>query len=299
MEDEQKGTKRAEYGKQVLENLSLRLSNDFGKGFDPSNLWNMRKFYLTFPILDALRRELSWTHYRLLVRVEDSDARNFYLNECAEANWSTRQLERQAHSFYYERLLASKNKLPVREEADARAKELIVSPEDQIKDPYVLEFLGIREKAHLRENVLEQGLIDHLQSFLLELGRGFSFVARQMRISTETQHFYIDLVFYNYLLKCFVIIDLKTAKLTHQDIGQMDMYVRLFEDKMKQLGDNPTIGIILCTEKDETIVKYSVLEENKKLFASKYKLYLPSEKELKQELEREKYLLEIHGKKKQ
>ena len=299
MEDEQKGTKRAEYGKQVLENLSLRLSNDFGKGFDPSNLWNMRKFYLTFPILDALRRELSWTHYRLLVRVEDSDARNFYLNECAEANWSTRQLERQAHSFYYERLLASKNKLPVREEADARAKELIVSPEDQIKDPYVLEFLGIREKAHLRENVLEQGLIDHLQSFLLELGRGFSFVARQMRISTETQHFYIDLVFYNYLLKCFVIIDLKTAKLTHQDIGQMDMYVRLFEDKMKQLGDNPTIGIILCTEKDETIVKYSVLEENKKLFASKYKLYLPSEKELKQELEREKYLLEIQGKKKQ
>jgi len=198
VEDEQKGNKKAEYGKQVLENLSLRLSGDFGKGFDPSNLWNMRRFYLTFPILDALRRELSWTHYRLLVRVENNDARNFYLNECAKAHWSTRQLERQMNSFYYERLLASRNKLPVKREAELRAKELAVSPEEQIKDPYVLEFLGLQEAHSLKESRLEQALIGHLQKFLLELGRGFSFVARQMRISTETQHFYIDLIRQSY-----------------------------------------------------------------------------------------------------
>ncbi len=189
--------------------------------------------------------------------------------------------------------MASKNRLPVKREADERANQLKAVPEEQIKDPYVLEFLGLREMPHLRESQLEQALVDHLQKFLLELGRGFSFVARQMRISTETQHFYIDLVFYNYLLKCFVIIDLKTSKLTHQDIGQMDMYVRIFEDKMKQTGDNPTIGIILCTKKDETIVKYSVLKESKKLFASQYKLYLPSEKELKDEIEREKHILSL------
>jgi len=243
--------------------------------------------------LPAVRPELSWTHYRLLLKVEREKIRQFYLNECIQSNWSTRQLERQINSFYYERLLASKNKLPVKREADARAKELSVSPEEQIKDPYVLEFLGLKEIPSLKESQLEQALIDHLQKFILELGRGFSFVARQMRISTETQHFYIDLVFYNYLLKCFVIIDLKTGKLTHQDIGQLDMYVRLFEDKMRSKEDNPTIGIILCTGKDEIIVKYSVLKDNKKLFASKYKLYLPSEKELKDEIEKEKQILRL------
>lgn len=293
VEEEQKGKYRAQYGTKLLENLSRKLTNDFGKGFDPTNLWNMRKFYLTFPILDAVRQELRWTHYRFLLRVENENARNIYLAECAQAHWSTRQLERQINSFYYERLLASKNRLPVKREADERANQLKAAPEEQIKDPYVLEFLGLREMPHLRESQLEQALIDHLQKFLLELGRGFSFVARQMRISTETQHFYIDLVFYNYLLKCFVIIDLKTSKLTHQDIGQMDMYVRIFEDKIKQTGDNPTIGIILCTKKDETIVKYSVLKESKKLFASQYKLYLPSEKELKDEIEREKQILRL------
>lgn len=293
VEEEQKGKYRAQYGTKLLENLSRKLTNDFGKGFDPTNLWNMRKFYLTFPILDAVRQELRWTHYRFLLRVENENARNFYLAECAQAHWSTRQLERQINSFYYERLLASKNRLPVKREADERANQLKAAPEEQIKDPYVLEFLGLREMPHLRESQLEQALIDHLQKFLLELGRGFSFVARQMRISAETQHFYIDLVFYNYLLKCFVIIDLKTSKLTHQDIGQMDMYVRIFEDKIKQTGDNPTIGIILCTKKDETIVKYSVLKGSKKLFASQYKLYLPSEKELKDEIEREKQILRL------
>src|SRR4030042_2084681 len=293
VEEEQKGKYKAQYGTKLLENLSRKLTNDFGKGFDPTNLWNMRKFYLTFPILDALRQELRKAQYSLLLRVENESARKFYLDECAQARWSTRQLERQITSFYYERLLASKNRLPVKREADKRAKQLNVAPEEQIKDPYVLEFLGLQGMPHLRESQLEQALIDQLQKFLLELGRGFSFVARQMRISTETQHFYIDLVFYNYLLKCFVIIDLKTSKLTHQDIGQMDMYVRIFEDKIKQTGDNPTIGIILCTKKDETIVKYSVLKGSKKLFASQYKLYLPSEKELKDEIEREKHILRL------
>ena len=293
VEDEQKGKERASYGVKLLENLSLRLTKDFGAGFSSQSLWNMRQFYIYFPILSAVRRELSWTHYRLLLRVENKTARKFYLQECSQAHWSTRQLERQITSFYYERLLASKNKIPVKKEAEDRAKQFQSLPEDQIKDPYVLEFLGLQDKPDLRENKLEQALVDHLQKFLLELGRGFSFVARQKRISTETQHFFIDLVFYNYLLRCFVLIDLKTGKLTHQDIGQMDMYVRLFENKLKGKHDNPTIGIILCSEKDETIVKYSVLKDSKKLFASKYKLYLPSEKELGDEVERGKHLLSI------
>jgi predicted nuclease of restriction endonuclease-like (RecB) superfamily len=298
VEEEQKGKQRAEYGATIIEELSQKLTVEYGQGFNKTNLWYMKQFYLAFKNLHALRGELSWTHYRLLLKVEREKIRQFYLNECIQSNWSTRQLERQINTLYYERLLASKNKLPVKREANARAKKLAVSPEDQIKDPYVLEFLGLKEHPALKENELEHALIEKLQNFLLELGRGFSFVARQMRISTETQHFYIDLVFYNYLLKCFVIIDLKTTKLTHQDIGQMDMYVRMFEDKMKQPGDNPTIGIILCTEKDETVVKYSVLKDSKKLFASKYKLYLPSEKELRDEIEREKQILRLFFEKK-
>ncbi len=330
VEEEQRGKATAGYGEYLIKELAERLTKEFGKGFTETNLRYMRLFYLSFEIMNAersqslpdkihhalrdesvstqkgdavrhelpvVRPELSWTHYRLLLKVDRPDVRKFYLDECIASNWSTRQLERQINSFYYERLLASKNKLPVKREADARAKELAVSPEEQIKDPYVLEFIGLKENPLLKESHLEQALIGHLQKFLLELGRGFSFVARQMRISTETQHFYIDLVFYNYLLKCFVVVDLKTSKLTHQDIGQMDMYVRMFEDKMKQPGDNPTIGIILCTEKDATVVKYSVLKDSKKLFASKYKLYLPSEKELRDEIEREKYLLRLEDKK--
>src|SRR3989339_57304 len=265
VENEQSGNRKAAYGQEVLENLS-----------------------------EKLRQELNWTHYRLLLRVDNDKTRAFYLNECAEAHWSTRQLERQINSFYYERLLTSKKKTPLKKEASKTAQLLKIKPEDQIKDPFILEFLGLQENTGLKENQLEQALIDHLQKFLLELGRGFSFVARQQRVSTETQHFYIDLVFYNYLLKCFVLIDLKTEKLSHQDVGQMDMYVRLYEDKMKGKDDNPTIGIILCSEKDETIAKYSVLKDNKKLFASKYKLYLPSEKELQNELKKEKHLLKLN-----
>ena len=293
IEEEQRGKKRANYGVMLVRDLSIKLTKEFGKGFNERNIFYMKQFYIAFPKLNALRSELSWTHYRLLMRVENKKARDFYISECVKANWSTRQLERQVYSFYYERLLASKNKIPVKREADIRAKELAVLPEEQIKDPYVLEFLGLQESPSLKESRLEQALIDHLQKFLLELGRGFFFVARQKRISSETQHFYIDLVFYNHILKCFVLIDLKTGKLTPQDIGQMDMYVRLFEDKMKQPGDNPTIGIILCAEKDETIVKYSVLKDNKKLFASRYKLYLPTEQELISEVEHEKQILRL------
>ncbi len=293
VEEEQRGRHKASYGAYLLRNLSERLTKDFGGGFSEQSLRNMRQFYLTFPIRSTLWSELTWSHYKLLIRIENDRARKFYAEESIQANWSVRQLERQINSFYYERLLSSKNRLPVKQEAGRTARQLKAMPEDQIKDPYVLEFLGIQDNPHLRESQLEQALIGHLQKFLLELGRGFSFIARQQRISTETEHFYIDLVFYNYLLKCFVLIDLKTSKLAHRDIGQMDMYVRMYEDKMKGKDDNPTIGIILCTEKDETVVKYSVLKGSKKLFASKYKLYLPSEKELQEELEREKHILRL------
>lgn len=232
VEEEQRGKQKADYGEYLIQNLSKQLAKELGAGFTEQNLRNFRQFYLIFPdekIRYALRSELTWTHYRLIMRVESPVARKFYMNEAAEAHWSTRQLERQINSFYYERLLSSKNRLPVKQEADKRARQLKTMPEDQIKDPYVLEFLGIQDKPHLRESQLEQALISHLRKFLLELGRGFSFVARQQRISTETEHFYIDLVFYNYLLKCFVLIDLKTGKLAHRDIGQMDMYVRMYE----------------------------------------------------------------------
>lgn len=293
VEEEQHGKKKAAYGAYLLRDLSQKLIEDFGRGFSEQSLRNMRQFYLLFPIRSTLWSELTWSHYKLLIRIENKKAIDFYGNEAVKSNWSVRALERQIYSHYYERLLASRDKLPVRKEASQKTKILKDKPEDFIKDPYVLEFLKLPEKPDLRERRLEQALIDHLQTFLLELGRGFFFVARQQRISTETQHFYIDLVFYNYLLKCFVLIDLKTGKLTHQDIGQMDMYVRLYEDKMKGKDDNPTIGIILCAEKDDTTVKYSVLKDNKKLFASKYKLYLPSEQELKDELEREKQILRL------
>jgi predicted nuclease of restriction endonuclease-like (RecB) superfamily len=294
VEEEQQGRERAEYGKYLIRGLSIRLQKEFGKGFTESGLWYFRQFYLAYPadpeqrILDALRRELSWTHYRLLLRVEKPEARAWYMKEAADQNWSTRALERQIHSLYYERLLMSRDKTPVVDEMREKTAPHAPRPEDFIKDPYVLEFLGIPDSHKFRESELEEAIIGELQAFLLELGKGFSFVARQKRISTETKDFFVDLVFYNYLLKCFVLVDLKTGELTHQDIGQMDMYVRLYEDKVKGLDDNPTIGIILCTEKDRTIVKYSVLEENRRLFAAKYQLYLPTEEELQNELERER-----------
>ena len=236
---------------------------------------------------------MSWTHYKALLRVEKPEACVWYMNEAADQNWAARALERQINSFYYDRLLMSKDKKTVQLEAEQKISALQTKPEDLMKNPYVLEFLNIKDRSHYRETELEQAIIENIQEFLLELGKGFAFVAPQKRISTETKEFYIDLVFYNYHLKCFVLIDLKTGELTHQDIGQMDMYVRMFDDLERGKDDNPTVGLILCTDKDRAIVKYSVLNENKQLFASKYMLYLPSEEELARELEREKRLFEI------
>jgi predicted nuclease of restriction endonuclease-like (RecB) superfamily len=255
--------------------------------------WFMRQFHMTFPILDALRRELTWTHYRLLLRIEKPETREFYMKEAVENRWSTRQLERQINSFYFERLLSSKDKRSVRKEAESGSKRY--EPRDVVKDPYVLEFLDMRENRRYLESELEQALIDKLEDFLLELGKGFSFVSRQKRITAEGEHFYIDLVFYNFHLKCFLLIDLKVGKLTHQDIGQMDFYVRYYEENERAESDNPTIGLILCSEKNEAIVKYSVLKESRQLFASRYKLYMPSETELRRELESNRAMIEEYS----
>ncbi|MBS1512013.1 MAG: DUF1016 family protein [Bacteroidetes bacterium] len=310
--EEQSGNKRAGYGDYLLNTLAEKLTEDFGKGFDERELRKFRQFYLLFSIRDAvrpeltqsvkkkksgknknkhsqaaLRAELSWTHYRMLIQVENDTARDYYMNEAADNNWSTRVLERQINSFYYERLLSSKNKKDLKSSTQKKSIADKPSIMDFVKDPYVLEFLRLDQKATLYEHDLETELLNKLKHFLLELGKGFSFIARQQKIKADGEHFFIDLVFYNYILKCFVLIDLKTAKLTHQDIGQMDFYMRYYEDKVRQKEDNPTLGIILCSEKNETIAKYSVLNESKRLFASKYKLILPTEKELVQELRNE------------
>lgn len=291
VEFEQAGAARAAYGRGLLVEVSQRLTTDFGKGFDASNLRYMRLFYQAFPNCDALRHELSWTHYRLLLRVEDAAARVWYMNEAADQNWNTRSLDRQIGTLYYERLLASKDRQPVREEASGQLAALPHSPREFVHDPVLLEFLGLPGTGKLLESKLEDALLENLQAFLLELGKGFAFVARQQRISTESKDFYLDLVFYNHLLKCFVLFDLKTGELTHQDIGQMDMYVRLYDDQRRSPGDGPTVGIILCAHKDHTVVRYSVLHGNEQLFASKYRLVLPSEEELRAELIREQQLL--------
>jgi len=294
VEEEQKGADRAAYGKQIVEGLSSRLTMVYGKGYNKSNLWYMRQFYQLFEIPHALRGELSWTHYRLLLKVENSDARVFYMEETASANWNTRTLERQINSLYYERILMSNKEGRPAVKQEAESKKKTMEPADIIKDPYVLDFLGLKQDSSLYEKELEQVLINKLQEFLLELGKGFSFVTRQYRITTEesNKHFHVDLVFYNYILKCFLLVDLKTTELNHQDIGQMDFYVRYFEDKVRQKEDNPTIGLILCTGKDKTIVKYSLLIDSQQIFASKYQLYMPSEEELRKELQREKQEVE-------
>jgi len=296
VEEEQQGKERAEYGKALLQALSERLSKQYGQNLSVRNLRYMRRFYQVFPKWNAVRSELSWTHYRLLVKVEKETAREYYLNEAIECNWGTRTLERQINSFYYERILMSgKEHRPlVKKEADDKKEEML--PVHIIKDPYVLEFLKMKPNHGFYEKELEQGLIDKLQDFLLELGKGFSFVRRQYRISAEDEHFYVDLVFYNYILKCFLLIDLKTEKLSHQDIGQMDMYVRYFEDKVRQENDNPTIGLILVSKKSKAIAKYSLLSDSKQIFASKYQMYLPTQKQLEQEIKREREQIEMEKK---
>ena len=284
--EEQNGEERAEYGTGLLKELSKQMTQDFGRGFTVANLKNMRQFYLTFPNGYALRSELSWTHYRLLMRVENDNARQFYMDEAVKSQWSTRQLERQINTFFYERLLSSKNKENVAQEIQTLEPEK--TPEDIIRDPYVLEFLGLSPNDDFYESDLEQALITHLQKFLLELGRGFSFVARQKRITFDGRHFRIDLVFYNIELKCYVLIDLKMGKITHQDVGQIDMYVRMYDELKCKEGDNPTLGILLCAETDEDIARYSVLHDNDRLFMSKYLTYLPTKEQLKAEIDRQK-----------
>jgi len=278
----QAGNERAEYGAQLLKYLSEQLTHDFGKGFDESNLRLIRQFYLTFQIRDALRHELGWTHYRKIMKIENERARSFYIDECIKSNWSTRQLERQINTHFYERLLSSQDKEAV--SAEIQKTALPLDPKDFIRNPVILEFLDIKPSSNLYEKDLETTIINHLQEFLLEMGRGFSFVARQKRISFDGRDFYIDLVFYHYILKCFVIIDLKMDDLTHQDLGQMQMYVNYYTREMMNTGDNPPIGIILCADKSEAIVRYTLAENNKQIFASKYMLYLPTEQELKNEI---------------
>jgi predicted nuclease of restriction endonuclease-like (RecB) superfamily len=293
IEEEQSGKERAGYGEEVIKHLSERLTRLYGKGFNERNLWYMKRFYQAWPKVNALRSELSWTHYRLLLKVEREDAKAFYLQESIECNWSTRTLERQINSLYFERMVMTRKEGRPLVKAEAEEKKEEMQASDLIKDPYVLEFLNLKSNTDFYEQELEQAIIDKLQEFLLELGKGFSFVARQYRLAAGTgTNFYADLVFYNYILKCFLVIDLKTGELTHQDIGQMDMYVRYFEDQVRRADDNPTIGLILCTKKNETVVKYSLLNDSKQIFASKYKTYLPTEKELMQEIERERALVE-------
>ncbi|MBR4462056.1 MAG: DUF1016 family protein [Erysipelotrichaceae bacterium] len=292
--EEQGGTERAEYGKNLINELSIRMTKDFGKGYTIRNLEMMRQFYLSFQNTNALRSELSWTHYRLLMRVENENARQFYLNESVRSQWSTRQLERQINSFFYERLLSSKDKESVSKEINSL--EPAKTPKDIIRDPYVLEFLDLRQSDEFYESDLEQALITHLQKFLLELGRDYSFVARQQRITLDGRNFFCDLIFYNYILKCFVPIDLKLGDLTHQDLGQMQMYTHYYEREMMSEGDNPPIGIVLCADKSDAVVRHTLPEDETHIFASKYKLYLPNEKELLNEIKQEYRALEFSRK---
>ena len=290
VEDEQGGESRAEYGKKQLEQIANSLTQEFGKGFDARNLRKMRQFYAFFPIWDSVRPKLSWTHYRRLIRIENPTARAWYIEESIANNWSARALDRQVSNLYYERLLSSSDKALIENEAKEKTKDLQNDVKSYLRDPYIFDFLNL-PSASLLESNIEQALIDNLQQFLLELGRGFAFVSRQQRLVVEEQDFYIDLVFYNFKLKCFLLIDLKLGKLSHQDVGQMDTYVRIYDKFNKSEDDNPTIGLILCSEKSEAVAKYSVLSDSQQLFSSKYLPFLPTEEELKRELLRERRLL--------
>ena len=285
VEEEQRGSQRADYGTRLLETLAGQLTAEFGAGFDVSNLRTMRLVYLAFPIQDALRPELSWTHYRLLCRVANADARQFYLREAIAARWSTRQLERQIHSFLYERMAASRDTEGVRLLAEQGAEPF--QPAHLLRDPFVLEFTGLPERGQWQESDLEQALMDRLQNFLLELGRDLHFVARQKRITLDGDHFYIDLVFYHRILRCFVLIDLKTGRLTQEDIGQMLLYVGYYEAEETRPDENPPVGILLGAGRNEAAVRYTLGERAKQVFAARYQLFLPTEEEMRRELEAE------------
>ena len=300
-DEELKGENRAEYGNAIIQNLAVELTKEYGKGFDYSSLYKFVRFYKLFPnILDSVSTKspiiLSWTHYRVLLQELNEEARAWYASEAAEQTWSVRTLQRNISSQYYQRMLSSQNKDLV----EAEMKEKTSAFQDKlefIKNPVIAEFLGLEGRSDYTESELEKSIITNLQKFMMELGKGFAFIARQQHIHTEKQDYYIDLVFYNYILKCFVLIDLKTTKITHQDVGQMDMYVRMFDEIIKDLSDGPTLGIVLCSETSEDIARYSILKGNEQLFASKYKLYLPSEDELIREIEYQKELYEMKGNK--
>ena len=326
VEEEQQGQERAKYGKHIIKESSKALTAEFGAGFSERSVWQYRQFYLMFPEFGIMSddsktsaddndtnsimrtpfaqlqpaemtghlRSLNWSQIQRIMRVSDPEARTYYVKEASEHSWTIKTLDRNISTLYYQRLLASQVKEPVIQEMQERTKQFQQDTLEFIKNPSVVEFLGLPSNAGYTEGILEKAIIDNMQKFMLELGKGFAFVERQQLIRTDTQNFYIDLVFYNYILKCFVIFELKTHKITHQDIGQLDMYVRMYDELKKQENDNPTIGVLLCTETDKAIAKYSVLNENKQLFASKYMPYLPTEEELVAEIERQKLILKMN-----
>ena len=290
----QQGDERAIYGDAVLDKLSQKLTNEFGKGFSSRNLRTMRKFYLMYPIWKTVSAKLSWSHYLELIKIEEVPKRNFYLNECINAKWSVRELQRQRDSLLYERLAISADKEKILELSEKG--QVLETGKDLVKDPFVLEFLDIKENTNYLESDLEKNIIEHLKEFLLELGKGFSYVGNQVRFTLDEEHFYPDLVFYNRILRCFVIIDLKIGKVLHQDIGQMQMYVNYYDREIKSNDENNTIGILLSTNKNETVVKYTLPEDNKTIFSSEYKLHMPTEQELINAIEEEKKNFELNEK---
>ena len=299
VEQEQNGEKRAEYGTQLLKILSKELTEVFGNGFTPCNLRNFRQFYIEFPDIKIWHTRvpnLTWSHFRRLLNVDNIKAREWYLKEAAEQAWSVRTLDRNISSQYYERLLLSQRVEPVIEEMKNKTAVFQQDKLEYIKNPIVAEFLGLSSNIDFTESQLEAAIISNLQKFLMELGKGYAFVARQQHIRTEESDYYIDLVFYNYILKCFILIDLKTSKISYQDVGQMDMYLQMYDEFKKNEDDNPTIGIILCSDTNADVARYSTLAKNNQLFASKYKLYLPTKDELRAEIERQKEFFRLqHG----
>ena len=289
--EKQGGETRAKYGDLLVEGISKRLTEYFGKGFSIQNLRRMRQFYLMYPIRSSIMSELSWTHYLELIKIKEEDKRNFYTQECINSNWTVQELRRQRSTLLYERLILSKDKSKI-EELSKKGNSL-QQAQDIIKDPFVLEFLDIKENTNYLESDLEKNILEHLKEFLLELGKGFAFIGNQVRITIDNEHFYPDLVFYNRILKCFVIIDLKIGKVTHQDIGQMQMYVNYYDRDIKSENENKTIGILLSTNKNETIVKYTLPEDNKTIFSSEFRLTIPSEKEFIDIIENEKKNMEL------
>ena len=300
-EEELAGEERAEYGAEVIKKLSKELTQKYGRGYTKTNLYNFYRFYKCFPEIfhspsGKFAIQLTWTHYRILLQVHDETARKWYEKEAYEQTWSVRTLQRNIDTQYYYRMLQSQDKKVIESEMKEKTSSYQNDKLEFIKNPLVVEFLGLTPDTSFNETKLETSIITNLQKFLMEMGKGYAFVARQQHIHTEKQDYFIDLVFYNYILKCFVLIDLKTERITHQDVGQMDMYIRMYDELKKSPDDNPTLGIVLCSETDEDIARYSVLHGNEQLFASKYKLYLPTEEELREEIETQKAIFYLQQK---